>query len=215
MQSRKERVKRIIELLRAEYPEARTALLHRNPYELLVATILSAQCTDKRVNMVTPALFEKYPDAEALASANQADLEKIIQSTGFFRNKAKNLIACARGIIEKHSGRVPDTMGELTTLGGVGRKTANVVLGSAFGKNDGVVVDTHVNRISNKLGLTKSSDPEKIEHDLMKVVPQGDWTDFAHLLILHGRAICVARKPKCDACPVYDHCPGHRQGVGR
>jgi endonuclease-3 len=213
--ARKERVTRIIEILRDDFPEAQTALRHRNPYELLVATILSAQCTDKRVNMVTPALFERYPEAAALANADPTELEIMIQSTGFFRNKARNLIACARGIVEKHAGHVPDTMEELTTLGGVGRKTANVVLGSAFRKNVGVVVDTHVNRISNKLRLTTSSDPIKVELDLMKVVPQDDWTEFAHLLILHGRAVCIARKPKCNACSIYDLCPGRRRDVSR
>jgi len=208
LSTKRKRVRRIIELLRRTYPEARTALAHRDAYELLVATILSAQCTDKRVNMVTPALFKKYPNAGALAGARTATLEKMIQSTGFFRNKAKNLIACAQGIVERHGGEVPDTMDELTALSGVGRKTANVVLGNAFGKNVGVVVDTHVGRISRLLALTDTKDPEKVEQDLMAVVPTKDWTDFAHLLIFHGRAICIARRPKCDECPIFEYCPG-------
>lgn len=207
----KRRVKKIIALLRHEYPDATCALDHRSPYELLVATILSAQCTDKRVNMVTPALFKKYPDAAALAHARTATLEKIIQSTGFFRNKSKNLIGCAQGIVANHGGEVPDTMEALTALDGVGRKTANVVLGNAFGKNIGVVVDTHVGRISRLLGFTESKNAEIVERELMEIVPQQDWTDFSHLLIYHGRAVCIARRPACDRCALYDYCPGRAE----
>lgn len=199
----------IVERLKGEYPEATTALEHHNPYELLVATILSAQCTDKRVNMVTPQVFARYPDAKTLAKADTAELEDLIRSTGFFRNKAKNLIACARGLMERHKGQVPDTMEELVALDGVGRKTANVVLGNAFGKDEGVVVDTHVQRISQLLALTKHEDPTHIEKDLMTLVPKQEWTVFPHLLILHGRAVCVARRPRCAGCVIYELCPGH------
>ena len=207
---RSRRVARILAVLKRTYPDARTALVHANPYQLLVATILSAQCTDRRVNMVTPALFARYPDARALARARPAALEKLIHSTGFYRNKAKNLIAAARGMVTRHAGLVPDTMAALTALDGVGRKTANVVLGDAFGKQEGIVVDTHVNRISRLLDLTPNRDPQKVEADLMRVVPRPDWTLWAHLLIAHGRAICVARRPRCGACPLYDLCPGRR-----
>jgi len=206
--ARKRRMLRIIEVLRKLFPDAHTALNHQDPYELLVATILSAQCTDVRVNMVTPAVFRKYPDPSSLARARQATLERIIQSTGFFRNKTRNLIGCARGIVSEHGGQVPDSMEALTSLDGVGRKTANVVLGNAFGKNEGIVVDTHVNRISNLLGLTSHKDPIKVEQDLMEVVPHKDWTDFSHLFIWHGRATCIARRPRCAECALYDYCPG-------
>ena len=202
------RAQEIIARLKAEFPEATTALEHHSPYELLVATILSAQCTDKRVNMVTPQVFSRYPNARALALADQAELEDVIRSTGFFRNKAKNLIACAQAMVERHNGEVPDTMEELVALGGVGRKTANVVLGNAFGKDEGVVVDTHVQRISGLLALTKHSDPVHIEEDLMKIVPRQDWTVFPHLLILHGRATCIARRPRCPQCAINELCPG-------
>jgi endonuclease-3 len=208
---RKARLGRIIEILAGLFPQARTALSHRNPYELLVATILSAQCTDKRVNMVTPDVFSRFPDVHALARARIPTLEKLIESTGFFRNKAKNLKACAQGIVERFGGRVPDSMEELVSLDGVGRKTANVVLGNAFGKDEGVVVDTHVNRLSNLLGLTESRDPVKVEQDLMRLVPRQHWTDFSHWLILHGRATCVARRPRCGDCALYDLCPGRRE----
>lgn len=207
-EARSERAREIIARLSREYPDATTALDHRSPFELLVATILSAQCTDKRVNLVTPNVFSRYPDAAALARANQEELEEIIRSTGFFRNKAKNLIACARAMVERHGGVVPDTMEELVALGGVGRKTANVVLGNAFGKDEGVVVDTHVQRISGLLALTRESDPVKIEADLMKIVPRDHWTVLPHLLILHGRAVCVARRPRCADCVINELCPG-------
>jgi endonuclease-3 len=193
-------------LLRA-YPDAHCALDFRDAYELLVATILSAQCTDVRVNMVTPSVFARYPDAPALAGARQADVEALIKSTGFFRNKAKSLIGMARAVTERHGGQVPATMDELTHLPGVGRKTANVILGNAFDRNDGVVVDTHVSRLSQRLGLTKQKDPVKIEQALMPLFPRPRWTILSHLLIEHGRKVCVARKPKCTECVLSDICP--------
>jgi endonuclease-3 len=197
----------ILPILKREYPDARCSLDHKTPLQLIVATILSAQCTDERVNIVTKDLFKKYKSAQDYATAAPEALEKDIQSTGFYRNKAKSLRNMAAALVEKHGGRVPQTMDELVDLAGVGRKTANVVLGNAFGKNVGVVVDTHVTRLSNRLGLTKHAvDAVKIEQDLMKVVPQEDWTLFSHLLIYHGRAICQARKPKCDICPLLPHC---------
>ena len=172
-----------------------------------MATILSAQCTDARVNLVTPSLFARFPDAAALAQAEREDLEERIKSTGFFRNKTKSLVGMARAVVDKHRGIVPNSMDELTALPGVGRKTANVILGNAFGLNEGVVVDTHVTRVSFRLGLTRETDPVKIEQDLMKVVPREKWTLFSHLLIFHGRAICVARRPLCEDCPLWDICP--------
>lgn len=206
----KRRVERLLEILHQTYPGATCELDHENPYQLLAATILSAQCTDKRVNMVTPALFRRCPDPTALAAIDQAELENIIRSTGFYRNKAKNLIAMATALVERHGSVVPPDMEALRVLPGVGRKTANVVLGTAFGRNDGVVVDTHVGRITQLLGLTRHTDAEKIERDLIAVVPQAEWTNLSHLLIHHGRNICIARRPQCDACPLYDLCPGHR-----
>jgi endonuclease-3 len=196
--------------LAAAYPDAHCALDHRNAYELLVATILSAQCTDARVNMVTPALFAKYPTAHDLADAEQEDVEELIKSTGFFRNKAKSLLGMARALVERHGGEVPHTMDELTQLPGVGRKTANVILGNAFGMNEGVVVDTHVTRISNLLGLTRESDAVKIERDLVRLFPRERWTMLSHLFIEHGRRVCVARAPKCGICPLADLCPSAR-----
>jgi endonuclease-3 len=193
--------------LEQAYPDAQCALHHRNAYELLVATILSAQCTDVRVNMVTPALFARYPTVTALAEADQGELEQIIKSTGFFRSKAKSLIGMARAVVERHGGDIPGTMEELTRLPGVGRKTANVVLGNAFGRNEGIVVDTHVARLSNRLGLTTETDPVKIEQDLMRLVPRAQWTMLSHLLIEHGRRVCHARKPKCPECTLVDLCP--------
>ena len=181
--------------------------MHRNAWELLVATILSAQCTDKRVNIVTPALFEQFPTVEAFAEAPREDLEEAIRTTGFFRNKAKNIQGAARMLLEKFGGAVPATMAELLELPGVARKTANVVLGVAFQVADGVVVDTHVSRLSQRLKLTREKDPTKIERDLMQVVPQADWIDIGHLLIHHGRALCTARKPACGECPLQDLCP--------
>jgi endonuclease-3 len=193
--------------LRTAYPHAHCALDHRNAYELLVATILSAQCTDVRVNMVTPALFAKYPDAGALADADRGELETLIKSTGFFRNKSKSLIGMARAVTEKHDGNVPRTMDELTALPGVGRKTANVVLGNVFGINDGIVVDTHVARLSKRMGLTRDTDPVKIERALMPLFPRDEWMMLSHLLIEHGRRICDAKKPKCGECVLADLCP--------
>jgi len=207
VQARKERMQRILPILKRTYPGAKCSLEHRTPLELLVATILSAQCTDDRVNIVTKTLFKRYRTAVDYAKVPQEELEKAIQSTGFFRNKAKSIRAMAQSLVEKHSGVVPQTMEELTALAGVGRKTANVVLGNAFGKNVGVVVDTHVGRLSQRLGLSKHEQPEKIEQDLMAIVPQEDWTLFAHLLIHHGRALCQARKPLCEQCPLLKDCP--------
>lgn len=193
--------------LHRAYPDSHCALHHESAFQLLVATILSAQCTDVRVNMVTPALFVKYPDAHTLADADQEELEDVIRSTGFFRSKAKNLIGMATALVERHAGEVPQTMEELTTLPGVGRKTANVILGNAFGQNAGVVVDTHVTRLSNRLGLTTQKDPVKIEADLMQLFPREQWTLLSHLLIDHGRAVCDARAPKCEICVLADLCP--------
>ena len=207
LEARKKRTLRIIAVLKKNYPDAHCALTHSNAYQLLVATILSAQCTDVRVNMVTPALFKKYPSAKELAAASTPELEKMIQSTGFFRSKAKSLKESATDIVALHGGEVPGTMEELTKLRGVGRKTANVVLGNAFGQNVGIVVDTHVSRLSARLGLTAQTDPVKIEQDLVKLVPQDDWTLFSHLLIFHGRQICIARKPRCEQCPLLAVCP--------
>jgi len=197
----------IIARLKQRYPEAGCSLEHVDPLELLVATILSAQCTDARVNQVTKSLFRKYLTANDYATADPAVLENEIRSTGFFRNKTKSILGMAAALVERFDGRVPDTMDDLLTLPGVGRKTANVVLGNAFGKDEGVVVDTHVARIGALLGLTRQSDPEKIERDLVALVPKTEWTLFPHLLIHHGRAVCVARRPKCGECPLADLCP--------
>jgi endonuclease-3 len=196
----------VIDGLRAEYPEARTALDFGTPLQLLIATILSAQCTDERVNMVTPGLFRRYPDAAAFAAADRAELETQIRSTGFFRNKAKAILSCCADIVARHGGEVPRTLEELTALHGVGRKTANVVLGNAFAI-PGMVVDTHVTRLSNRLGLVQGGDAVKIEFALMAIVPREHWIQFSHWLILHGRRICVARKPRCSVCPIAAHCP--------
>jgi endonuclease-3 len=200
------RARRIVRLLAQLYPEAHCALHYGTPLQLLVATILSAQCTDKRVNLVTPALFARYPDAEAFANAGQGELEKAIQSTGFFRNKARNLIACCKQIVERHGGEVPATMEELVALPGIGRKTANVILGHAFGV-PGITVDTHVGRLSRRLGLTTQTDPEKVERDLMRLIPKREWTIFSHRLIFHGRQVCFARKPNCLGCALAKVCP--------
>lgn len=202
-----ERILPIIRALEEQYPEAGCALEHRSPLELLVATILSAQCTDVRVNIVTQDLFRKYHTAEDYANAAPEVFEQEIKSTGFFRNKTKSILGMAQDLVERRGGKVPSTMEELTALPGVGRKTANVVLGNAFGIDEGVVVDTHVKRISNRLALTTNSDPEKIEQDLMQLVPRSKWTLFAHLLIHHGRQICPARAPRCEICPIRDLCP--------
>jgi endonuclease-3 len=193
--------------LKAEYPDARTELDWSNPLELLVATILSAQTTDVQVNRVTESLFSKYRTAEDYADSTPDELEEDIRPTGFYRNKARSLRSMASALVEEHGGEVPRTMPELVALPGVGRKTANVVLGNAFGTNEGIVVDTHVRRVSGRLGLTESSDPVKIEQELMRLVPEEDWTIFSHLLILHGRRTCKARKPDCPNCILNDICP--------
>jgi endonuclease III len=203
----RQRAEELVQVLPEIYPGAHTELVFSNPLELLVATILSAQCTDKRVNMVTPALFKRYRTAAAYAKTPQPLLEKAIQSTGFFRNKAKSIRAATAVIAEKYGGQVPDTMEQLRELPGVGRKTANVVLGNAFGKNEGVVVDTHVGRVAQRLRLTKHTDPEKIEADLMKLVPKDKWTEWSHWLIWHGRRRCFARKPDCSQCEIFRLCP--------
>jgi endonuclease-3 len=202
-----ERVKKIIRTLARVYGEAHCALVHHNALELLVATILSAQCTDHRVNIVTASLFKKYRSAKEFAQADLRVLEQDIRSTGFFRNKAKNIQGAARRIVEKHGGEVPSTMEDLLELPGVARKTANVVLGTWFGKAAGIVVDTHVHRISRRLQLTREDDPKKIEQDLMKLLPMEEWINFSHRLIWHGRRICAARKPKCGECPIAGECP--------
>lgn len=196
-----------MERLEEEYPDAKCALHHQNPLELLVATILSAQCTDKRVNMVTPDLFRRYPTASHYADAEPSELEERIRSTGFFRNKAKSLKALGQALVEEHDGRVPRTMSELTRLPGVGRKTANVVLGNAFGIDEGIVVDTHVGRLSRLLALSEENNPDKVERDLMGLVPERAWTLWAHLLIEHGRRVCKARKPACARCVLVELCP--------
>ncbi len=205
--NKKDRAAALVAAFGRVYPEAHCELDFADPFQLLVATILSAQCTDKRVNRVTPILFKKYPDAAALAKAPQEKLEEVIRSTGFFRSKAKSLRAASADIVAKHGGRVPDTMEALTALAGVGRKTANVVLGNAYGRNEGVVVDTHVTRLSFRLGLTKHTDAVKIEQDLMKLIPRADWAVFSHWLIWHGRRRCFARKPDCAGCEVQTLCP--------
>jgi endonuclease-3 len=201
------RAPEILTRLRAAYPDARCALDHRGAFELLCATILSAQCTDVRVNLVTPVLFGRYPTPEALARAKQADVEDIIRSTGFFRNKARSLIGMAQALVADHGGEVPRTMEQLRSLPGVGRKTANVILGNAYGINEGITVDTHVTRLSRLLGLTRHADPVKIEQDLMALFPQDQWALLSHLLIFHGRQICVARRPRCQDCVLSDLCP--------
>jgi endonuclease-3 len=202
-----ERIAGILAGLYARFPDAACELEHRDPLQLLVATILSAQCTDARVNTVTKQLFAKYRTARDYAGADPAVFEQEIRSTGFFRNKTRNVLGMARALVERHGGRVPDTMDALVPLPGVGRKTANVILGTAFGKNEGVVVDTHVGRIAKRLRLTKHDDPVKVEQDLMKLLPRAEWTRFSHTVIRHGRQICDARKPKCEACPIAGLCP--------
>jgi endonuclease-3 len=205
--ARSARLKKIMTVLDRTYPEAHCELEHVNPLELLIATILSAQCTDKRVNLVTKELYKKYRSAKDFADADIRELEQDVRTTGFYHNKAKNIQACCRKLIERHGGQVPRTMEELTALDGVGRKTANVVLGNAFGINIGVVVDTHVGRLSNRLGLTAHESPEKIERDLMALVPQKQWALFSHWLVWHGRRRCNARKPDCANCEVLSLCP--------
>jgi endonuclease-3 len=206
-----ERAKEIGRRLAEDYPDAKCSLDFRNPYELLVATILSAQCTDERVNRVTPPLFKRCPSPRKLAAMEQEELETLIRSTGFYRNKAKSLLGAARMIVDRFEGELPQTMEELLCLPGVARKTANVVLGNAFGKSEGFVVDTHVQRLARRLGLSGEERPEKIEADLMRIIPREQWVPLGHRLILHGRAVCSARKPNCGACSVSDVCP--RNGV--
>ncbi|MEZ4733551.1 MAG: endonuclease III [Caldilineaceae bacterium] len=202
-----ERIDELLRLLHEAYPDAECALHHRNAFELLVATILSAQCTDERVNQVTPALFARFPTPEAMGAAEREELETLIRSTGFYRNKAKNIQTAAQRIVSAYGGEVPATMDELLTLAGVARKTANVVLGVVYGIADGLVVDTHVKRLSNRLGLTTESTPEKIERDLQKLTPQAEWINLSHLLIFHGRQVCDARKPLCGSCTLSHLCP--------
>jgi len=204
---RRARVRKIVARLEREYPDATCALHHSSALELVVATILSAQCTDARVNMVTPALFAKYRTAADYAAVDPRVLEREIQSTGFFRNKTKSIIGMAQALVERHGGEVPDTMEALTALPGVGRKTANVILGTWFKKNEGVVVDTHVQRLSRLMKLTRHDDPVKIERDLMELLPRDKWTWWSHTLIQHGRQVCIARRPKCEACVVNKLCP--------
>jgi endonuclease III len=196
-----------VQALASAYPDVACALNHQNPFQLLAATILSAQCTDERVNLVTPELFRKYPTPQALAQSSQTDVERIVQSTGFFRAKAKNLRAMAGKLVADFGGNLPTTLEEMTRLPGVGRKTANVVLGTAFGIPTGVVVDTHVRRITNLLGLSRHHDPAKIEQDLIALLPKSEWINFSHRLIHHGRRICIARRPKCTQCPLLPLCP--------
>lgn len=196
----------VLATFRRAYPDAHCSLDFKTPYQLLIATILSAQCTDERVNLVTPGLFKRFSDAKAMSKADLAEVEKLIQSTGFYKNKARALVECSRALVEQHKGEVPRELEQLTALRGVGRKTANVVLGNAYGV-PGLVVDTHVGRLSRRLGFTSQEDPEKVEQEMMEIVPREDWTDFAHLLISHGRARCVARKPDCLNCEVEKLCP--------
>lgn len=205
--SLKQRAKKVIAILLSTYPEAQTALGHSSPLELLIATILSAQCTDRQVNIVTKDLFQRYRTVQDYANANIKELERIIHSTGFYHAKAKNIIGCCRALLENYGGKVPDSLEELITLPGVGRKTANVVLGSSFGKAEGIVVDTHVRRISQRLHFTTESNPERIEQDLTGIIPQKHWIQFSHLLIFHGRAVCSARKPACPDCSLRRYCP--------
>jgi endonuclease-3 len=209
--TRNERANQLVEALPGVYPGAHCELDFKTPLQLLIATILSAQCTDKRVNMVTPALFARYRTAADYARAKPAELEKAIQTTGFFRNKTKSIRAATAAIEKKHGGKVPQTMAELHALPGVGRKTANVVLGNAFHKNEGIVVDTHVTRLSQRLGLTTQQDPEKIERDLMKLIPQKQWTNWSHWLIWHGRRRCFARRPDCENCELFRLCPSGKK----
>lgn len=207
MKKTDERIREIIRILRLTYPDSRTALYHSAPFEILIATILSAQCTDKKVNEITPGLFAKYPTAADFAQADPANLEEEIRPTGFYRNKTRSIIGSARRIVESYDGRVPDTMKDLITLPGVARKTANIVLSSGFHKAEGIAVDTHVKRLSGRLSLSRAKDPDKIEQDLLKVVPEEAWLDFNYLLVNHGRALCPARKPLCADCPLTHLCP--------
>lgn len=207
MNNSEKRVKDIIHILRRDYPDSRTALRFEDPFQLLVATILSAQCTDEQVNKITPGLFRKYPKPADFAEADPGTLEKEIKSTGFFRNKTKSIMGAARKIVSDFNGRVPDKMEDLISLPGVARKTANIVLSSGFGKAEGIAVDTHVKRLSDRLGLSREKNPDKIEKDLLKIVPKKDWLDFNYLLVNHGRTFCQAKKPKCPECRLRRICP--------
>ena len=207
MDPARERIGKIIRILRREYPRSRTALEFQTPLQILVATILAAQCTDERVNKITPALFRRYPTAAAFAAADREELEAEIRPTGFFRNKTKSIIGAARKIVGDFGGEVPANMADLITLPGVARKTANIVLSSGYGIAEGIAVDTHVKRLSGRLGLSRQQDPEKIERDLLKLVPRKDWLDFNYMLVNHGRKVCQARKPRCPECPLRKLCP--------
>ncbi|MGD9346836.1 MAG: endonuclease III [Candidatus Aminicenantes bacterium] len=207
MESAEKRIREIIRILHSAYPKSRTALKHENPLQILVATILSAQCTDERVNQITPMLFQKYKSAEAFSRAVREELEEEIRPTGFFRNKAKSIIGASTKIVEDFSGKVPDNMEDLITLPGVARKTANIVLSSGYKKAEGIAVDTHVKRLSGRLGLSTEKDPDKIEKDLMRLVPREEWIDFNYMLVNHGRQVCQARKPRCPECPLNHLCP--------
>ncbi len=207
MENAEKRIKEIIRILHKTYPKSRTALTFRNPLQILVATILSAQCTDERVNQITPMLFQKYKSAEEFARADQGELEEEIRSTGFFRNKAKNIIGASTQIVEEFSGKVPDNMADLITLPGVARKTANIVLSSGYQKSEGIAVATHVKRLSGRLGLSREKNPNKIEQDLLHIVPREDWIGFNYILVNHGRQVCQARKPQCFECPLNHLCP--------
>lgn len=204
---RRELANKVVETLRRLYPDARCSLDYRTPLQLLIATILSAQCTDERVNKVTPALFARYRSAADFASADPRELENYIRSTGFYRAKAKNIIACCRALVERHGGELPRSLEELTKLPGVGRKTANVLLGTAWGIPAGIVVDTHVRRLARRMGLTQHTNPDKIERDLMELIPQEEWIAFGHRMIYHGRQVCLARNPRCDQCALNSFCP--------
>jgi endonuclease-3 len=197
----------VLQLLEQQYPGAHCELFHRNPFELLIATVLSAQCTDERVNKVTPALFERFPDPESMSKADLKELEELVRSTGFFKNKAKNIKSLAVDLVRLHGGQVPKEMESLTALSGVGRKTANVILGNAFGLTTGVVVDTHVGRLSRRWGWTRSEDPQKVEQDLMRLIPSERWVRLSHEMIFHGRRVCSARGPKCSSCYMSEICP--------
>lgn len=209
--NRKNKAKKVVEALSEKFPSPKCALDYKTPFELLIATILSAQCTDKRVNMITPALFKKYPGIEAFANADLKELENDIHSAGFYHNKAKNIIGCAQGLINMYGGVLPRTLAELIRLPGVGRKTGSCLLGNAFGIAEGIVVDTHVARLSQKIGLSDSNDPEKIEQDLMKIVEKKYWINFSHWLILQGRDICIARRPKCATCELQSFCDSFKE----
>jgi endonuclease-3 len=203
---RRKRAEKICAILSGEYPDARCTLDHSNAYELLVATILAAQCTDERVNTITPSLFVRYPDAKSLARANEKKLQGMIKSTGFFRNKARNLVAMAKRVVAEHGGEIPGDIGELSALAGVGRKTANVVIANCFG-GEAIIVDTHLKRLSGRLGFSDETDPDKIELDVQKAVAPDKWTEWSHLMVFHGRNVCVARKPKCPECLIERLCP--------